>query len=198
VKAPPKPDFDIATHWHLDATGEELTAVVLDPERLDVWCPTVFMRVELVARGRPEGTGMKVRLYTKGLMPHVFFFEAEIASCVPHRSMELAVSGDFEGTGSLRVDPAPEGGVIGTLRWRIVVKQPYLKFFVPLLRLVLELNHKWAVRRVWKLIQAEVWRRRSGANAETEARPTFPHNLPGLRAWQIRRSAARGWSRAAR
>ncbi len=193
MRSPAEPDFDIVTDWRIEAEPEELTAVVLDPELLHLWCPTVFMYGELVRRGRADGLGMTIRLHTKGFLPHTFFFVAEVVDLVPHVSMQLALSGDFDGVGSLSVTPTGDGWLDARLRWRVTVRQPWIRRLVRLLHPVFMLNHKWAVGNARRLMQAEVYRRRRRANAFAPARPTFPHNLAFVQVWQRRRSAARGW-----
>ncbi|MEO9613700.1 MAG: SRPBCC family protein [Nitratireductor sp.] len=190
---PEIPDFDIETHWRLEARPEELTAIVLDPELIHRWCPTVFMGSELVARGDADGCGMTIRLYTKGFLPHSFFFVAQVVDLVPHRSMTIAVSGDFDGTGFLTVEPRPGGICLARLHWRVRIAHPYVRRFVRIFHPVLVANHKWAMRRAHRLLQQEVLRRRRLSNAFAAAKPTFPHNLALVRAWQRRRAAQRGW-----
>ncbi|MVA98170.1 hypothetical protein GN330_13045 [Nitratireductor sp. CAU 1489] len=190
---PEKPDFDVETHWRLEARPEELTAIVLDPELIHRWCPTVFMGSELVARGRVDGLGMTIRLYTKGFLPHSFFFVARIADLVAHRSMTIAVTGDFDGTGFLSVEPRPGGICMASLHWRVRVAHPYVGRFVRVFHPVLVANHKWAARRAHRLLQEEVFRRRRLSSAFVRAKPTFPHNLALFQAWQRRRAAHRGW-----
>lgn len=190
---PEKPDFDVVTTWRLEAEPEELTAIVLDPELIHLWCPSVFLDSELVERGGADGLGMTIRLYTKGFLPHSFFFVARIVDLVPHRSMTIAVSGDFEGRGEMLVVPGPDGICDARLRWRVRVMHPYVRRFVRLFRFVLVANHKWAMRYARRLMQEEVFRRRRHSNGFTRAQATFPHNLPMVRAWQRRRAAHRGW-----
>ena len=49
-----KPMFDIVTNWELEADPEELTAIVLDPEALHFWSPSIFMKTKLIERGQTE------------------------------------------------------------------------------------------------------------------------------------------------
>jgi hypothetical protein len=185
------PDFDITTEWRLDAQPEELTAIVLDAQLLHIWCPTVFMHGEVTDRGRPDGLGIAIRLHTKGFLPHSFFFVARIVDVIPHRFMRIAVEGDFEGAGELWVEPDTAGGCAARLHWRTSVLHPWLKPLVRVLHPVFVWNHKWAMRRTWRLLQAEVDRRRSAKRGFAKAAATFPHNLAILRNWQRRRAAAR-------
>ncbi len=38
---------------------------------------------------------MTIRLHVKGMLPHTFFCLAKVVDLVRHRSMTIAVSGDF-------------------------------------------------------------------------------------------------------
>ncbi|WP_404405650.1 SRPBCC family protein [Pelagibacterium halotolerans] len=189
-----RPDFTILTQWHLDATPDELSAIALTPELLHVWCPRVFLTSEMVERGAADGLGMVVRLHSKGLLPHSFFFVAEVVDVIPERYMRLQVTGDFDGFGDLYVEPDPDGGCRARLVWTVNIGHPYVRYFMRILHPVFVWNHKWAVRWARKLMQAEVHRRRVGTHQFTRKGATFPHNLPFVRAWQVRRSARRGWS----
>jgi hypothetical protein len=192
-RSPERPDFDIVTRWRLDARPEELTAIVLAPELLHLWCGSVFMHAELVENGRADGLGMTIRLHTKGFMPHSFFFVAKIVGLVPHRFMRIAVRGDFEGIGELSVEPDGVDACDARLHWRTCVRHPRLRPFVSPLRPVFVWNHKWAMRRAHRLIQAEIDRRRGATRQPVRSRPVFPHNLRLFSAAQRRHNASRGW-----
>jgi hypothetical protein len=140
----------------LDARPEELTAVVLDPEHLYQWCPTVF---ELVDRGRPDGVGMTLRLQAKGFLPHTFSIVARVVDVVPDRFMRIAVSGDFEGVGDLSVEPDGAGCRL-QLDWHLS-GYPWLRPLIRAFHGVFVRNHTWVMRRTFRLLEAEVHRRRA-------------------------------------
>jgi Polyketide cyclase / dehydrase and lipid transport len=174
-------DFDITTEWILEAQPEELTDIVLDPEHLHLWCPSVFLQSEVVEKGGLDGLGLTVRIQSKGWLPHSFFCQAEIIDLVPHQTMDVQVSGDFEGIGRLAVEPGDDGLCRAVLHWRTNIRHPYIRPLVPVLHPLFVLNHKWAMRKARAQMQAEVDRRRKGANAFPSATPTFPHNLAFFR-----------------
>ena len=178
-------DFEVATRRWLDARPEELTAVVLDPERLHQWCPTVF---QLVDRGQPDGLGMALRLQAKGFLPHSFSLVARVVDVVPHRFMRIAVSGDFEGVGDLSVVPDGTGCQL-KLDWRLS-GYPWLRPLIRVFHWVFIRNHTWVMRRTFRLLEAEVHRRRDAGGQITRPQATFPHNLALFRAWQRRHSVA--------
>ncbi len=174
-------DFDIRTEWQLEAEPGELTTIVLDPDLIHLWCPSVFLKSRLLDRGRPDGLGMTMKLHTKGWLPHTFFFIAKIVELVPDRSMVIAVSGDFEGDGTMTITPQDNGMCNAVLHWKTRIRHPYIRPFIRILHPVFVLNHKWAVRKARLLMQEEVNRRRGRANRFTAAKATFPHNLAFFR-----------------
>jgi polyketide cyclase/dehydrase/lipid transport protein len=167
-------DFEVTTTGWLDAHPEELTAVVLEPEMLHQWCPRVFMSAELIDRGRPDGLGIAMHLHTKGFLPPSFSFVVRVIDVMPDRFMRVAVSGDFEGVGDLFVVP-DAGGCRFQVDWRISLMHP-LRRLVLLFHWVFAGNHKWAMRRTCRLLEAEVHRRREASGQMTRARARlFPH-----------------------
>ena len=179
-------DFDMTTNWKLKAEPEELTAIVLDPELMELWCSNVFLKANLIERGSPDGLGMKLRLHAKGWLPFSFHFLAEITELVRHKSMVITLTGDFEGVGLSRVETIGNGYCISELRWVVNVNQPHIRPLIRLLKPIGKLNHDWAVRRVCMQLQKEVDRRRAGSKHFQNAKATFPHNLAFF--W-------RGWRR---
>jgi len=190
---PADPDFDITTHWQLDARAAELSAIVLDAEQLHLWCPNVFMHGTLVDKGAPDGLGITIRLHTKGWLPHSFLFIAKIVEVVPNKSMTIAVKGDFNGAGYISLSETPDGQCAAKLRWVVEIEQPLIRRIVRILNPIFVLNHLWSTRQARKLMQAEVYRRRKGANQFAVAKPTFPHNLPGFRKRHFGRAAPLRW-----
>jgi hypothetical protein len=188
-----KTEFDILTHWDMEARPEELTDIMLDPDVLARWGTTVFMACEAVERGAPDGMGMEIRIHTKGFLPHSFFFGGRVTALEPHRWIEFEVYGDFVGFGRMHVEPAGPGRLTATFRWQIDVAHPMLKPLVRIFHRVFIWNHVWAVRRLSRMMQAEVYRRRARVGEIVEPTPTFPHNLVPFRRWQQRRFASRGW-----
>lgn len=165
-------DFEVTTLRWLDARPEELTAVVLDSERLYQWCPTVF---DLIDRGGPDGLGMALRLQAKGFLPHTFALEARVVGVVPHRFMRIAVSGDFEGVGDLTVVPDGAGCRL-ELDWRLS-GYPWLRPLIRVFHGVFIRNHDWVMRRTFRLLEREVRRRREEDGQVTLPLARFPHNF---------------------
>ncbi len=188
------PDFDISHHWVLRARPEDLTDVVLDTSCYDKWCSRVLMSCEVVSRGDPDGLGLKIRVHTKGWLPHSFLFDAEVVDLIAHKSMTVRVTGDFEGISYLDVAKVEGGDCHVTLRWITRVEHPIVKRFVPLSRFILARNHTWATNWVRRMIQSELDRRRAGVDEIAAPPPTFGRFLTWARPWHKKRARAMGWS----
>jgi len=182
-------DFDVTTLRWLGVHPEELTAILLEPELLHQWCPSVFRYGEVIDPGRPDGLGIAMRVHTKAFLPPGFSFVARVVDIVPHRFMRVAVSGDFEGVGDFSLVP-DGGGCQFQLHWRISLMHP-LRPLVQVFHWVFVQNHKLAMRRTCRLAEAEVHRRREASGQITRAPVRFPHNLVVFRNRQHRHAAPR-------
>jgi hypothetical protein len=191
--APAATDFDIVTHWDMEARPEELTDILLDPDIVSRWATTVFMACKVANRGAPDGMDMEIEVHTKGFLPHSFFFSGRVTALDPHRWIAFDVRGDFLGSGLMTVEPTVPGRLRASFDWKVDVAHPWVRRFARWLHPVFVWNHVWAVRRLSRMMQAEVYRRRSRRNEIAAPAPTFPHNLVPFRRWQQRRFSHRGW-----
>ena len=193
--ANPARDFDVKTSRTLRATPGELTALVLDPALLAQWSGKVFMHCEVVEQGDAEGRGMRLKIFSKGWMPHSFLFDICISDLEPDRWMIIDAKGDFEGQARVDVTAISPEEVRGDIHWRTDINHPQLRFLVRLLRPVLTLNHKWAVAKIARMAEAEIARRRRGANTTHAPAPTFGIWMRFLGKSMSRRARAKGWSK---
>lgn len=191
-------DFDIETRWIFRTTPEELTAIILDPDLLDRWCPTVVLKSELLNRGRADGMGLAMKIHTKGWLPHSFYFTAEIVDLLPHRRMTIRVEGDFEGQALMSVEPLADEECLAIMRWMVDIPHPLIRPLVRPFHPVFVRNHRWAMSHAHGLLQREIDRRRAGADAFATATATFPHNIAWFRrTWKRKGSVARGTAHGA-
>ena len=170
--------FDVVSTWVLDGSPEEIIQVFNDPMSLTRWWSTVFMRGEMISQGARDRVGLTARFYTKGLLPHTFQFTAAIEKVQGDSAMRIRTWGDFDGQGDISVTPVNDE-THATIRWRVNVHQPYIRWLIYIFKPVFVANHRWAMRRGCEGLQAEIRRRRKAvAPCETpHMRPTFPHNL---------------------
>ena len=93
--------FKIVSSATVRATLAELTEIVLDPDSLSRWCPSVFMESQLVEPGAADGLGMTIKACSKGWLPHGFTFKAQVVDLEVDHWMKVELSGDFDGYGLL-------------------------------------------------------------------------------------------------
>lgn len=185
--------FVLVSHWMLDASVDDVVDVLGEPLSLTRWWPAVFMKAELIEPGGPNLTGLRARLFTKGLLPHTFQFTAEIVNAERRGELDIRTWGDFDGRGTIRMREVADG-VSVTIRWEVDVHQPFIRPLLWILKPIFAANHRWAMRRGHEGLVGEIRRRKRGA---TEAvthrwqRPAFPHNLPAFQRVRWNRDAVR-------
>ena len=59
-------DYQFITHWRVQSTVEEISAILGDGPDLPRWWPSVYLDVQMVEAGAADGVGAVVSLYTKG------------------------------------------------------------------------------------------------------------------------------------
>ena len=165
----------------LRAEPEELSEIVLHPDLFHLCCSSTILKAQVLDHGAPDGMDMTIRLHVKGMLPHTFFCLAKVVDLVRHRSMKIAASGDFEGFGTLTVQPTGTGICAVTAGCRVRINQPYIRLFIRLLKPVFVYNHVWGVRQISRRMQEEINRRRNGSDQFTGAKAMFPHNLAFFR-----------------
>src|ERR1700704_2274790 len=63
-------EYHFVTAWRVEATVEEVSAILGDPLALVRWWPSVYLDVREIEPGSADGTGRVVELLTKGRLPY--------------------------------------------------------------------------------------------------------------------------------
>jgi len=153
-------DYRFLTHWTVEGTCEEVSAVLGNPLELSRWWPMVYLEVEEVRPPKADGTGRRVRLLTKGKLPYRLRWEFEVVESRSPYGFTIAASGDFDGTGTWTF--APRGRLVDVMfDWRIRVEKPLLRWLSFVFKPIFEANHRWAMARGEECLVRELARRRS-------------------------------------
>jgi hypothetical protein len=103
---------------------------------------------------------------TKGFLPYTLRWEFIVTESRYPSRFALDASGDFVGRGAWTIEQ--DGSYVhATYDWRIRAEKPLLQALAPLLRPLLEANHRWAMRQGEESLKLELRRRRA---ASSEAR----------------------------
>ena len=154
-------DYQFFTEWRVAGTIEEVKDVLGDAASLPRWWPAVYLSVEQVEEGEPDGTGRAVDLHTKGWLPYTLRWTLRITQPMTDTGFALAATGDLEGTGFWTfTQDGPE--VLITYDWRIHATKPLLRRLGWLLKPAFAANHRWAMQRGEESLRLELRRRRPG------------------------------------
>jgi len=141
-------EYRFVDRWFVHAPLEEAYEVVGDTLGYPAWWGDVFVSVE--GDGGQPRPGRHVQIVSRGLLPYLLRWEAEVADAeAPHR-FSFTMTGDFVGSGSWSFEPA-EGGTSAVFEFRPRVEKPGVKQLSPLLKPVFRWEPSLGdgARRAW-------------------------------------------------
>lgn len=166
-------DYHFVTVWRVAGTIDEVKAVLGDGSSLPRWWPSVYLSVEEVDSGGPDGVGTVLDLHTKGWLPYTLRWTLRITEPITDAGFALTASGDLNGAGRWTFEQdGPE--VVITYDWRVSASKPLLRRLSWLLRPAFAANHHWAMRRGEESLQLELRRRRAPDETAAMAVPAPP------------------------
>ena len=162
--------YHFVTTWRLEGTAGEVADVLRDPLDLVRWWPAVYLDVQELAPPDDRGLHQRVRLQTRGWLPYTLQWDFEVVESRYPERFALQATGDFVGSGVWTI--AQDGAhVTATYDWRIRAEKPLLRRLAPLMRPLLEANHRWAMAQGEESLRLELQRRRAST---PEARRSVP------------------------
>ncbi|MDQ0663243.1 hypothetical protein QFZ35_001741 [Arthrobacter ulcerisalmonis] len=176
-------DYEFLTVWRVAGTPREVVDILGDAGTLARWWPSVYLRVERLDPGNPDGTGQTFFLHTKGWLPYTLKWQLTVTEPVTEQGLALSAHGDLNGTGRWTFkEDGPETVVI--YDWRVSASKPLLRRLSWLLKPAFSANHRWAMARGQEALALELRRRRPGGDHSSipqPAPPTFAgrHRPPG-------------------
>ena len=165
--------YHFISRWRVEGTCGEVADILGDPLALVQWWPSVYLAVEELAPARPDGTGRRVRLHTKGWLPYTIRWEFEVVDSRYPYGFTLVANGDFEGRGEWTF--VQDGPLVDiTYDWRISAEKPLLRNLSFVLKPLFEANHRWAMAQGEQSLTLELARRRATSNEARKAIPPPP------------------------
>ena len=163
-------DYHFVTEWRVEATIDEVKAILGDGPSLPRWWPAVYLSVDVIERGGPGGAGAVIDLHTKGWLPYTLRWRLSITDPLTDAGFALAASGDLEGAG--RWTFVPDGSeVVITYDWQVHATKPLLRKLGWLLKPAFAANHVWAMKRGEESLKLELRRRRDPSDATVPPPP---------------------------
>jgi hypothetical protein len=144
-------EYRFVDRWLVQAPVETAYDVVGDTLGYPRWWGDVFVSVE--GDGGPPRPGRRVKIVSRGFLPYRLRWEAQIVDAEAPYHFSFTMSGDFVGSGSWSFE-AGEGGTTAVFEFRPRVEKPGVKQLSPLLKPLFRWNHRWAMERGQRGINA--------------------------------------------
>lgn len=165
-------DYHFVTHWRVAGTLEQVADVFANASDLPRWWPSVYLDVQEIEPGAPDGLGKVISLYTKGWLPYTLRWRFRVAKLRPD-GMTLEAWGDFVGSGIWTF--VQNGSAVDiTYDWKIRADKPLLRRLSFALKPIFAANHHWAMRKGQESLRLELARQRATTMAERAQIPAPP------------------------
>jgi len=150
----------LATRWSVEATIEEVAAILEDVESLPRWWPEVYLQARILAPGGADGVGRRFTVLARGWLPYTLRWQGEVVESRKPHGWTIAATGDLTGEGIWRLT---QNGPLAEISfdWTVDVQKRGLRPLARLLRPVFAANHRWAMARGLEGLRREISRRRS-------------------------------------
>lgn len=138
--------YEFVTIWRLDAPIEDVYRLIDNPTDWPRWWPAVLDVREVDPAG-PDGIGAVFAATMKGRLPYALRFEARVTVREPPTGLELAATGELEGTGTWALAEA-NGTTTVRYDWRVRTTAPWMNLLAPLpfVDPIFRLNHHAVMR----------------------------------------------------
>ncbi len=153
-------DYHFVTEWTIPSTVEEISEVLGDAPGLARWWSSVYLKVDVLESGGPDGVGRVVKLHTKGWLPYTLTWQFRVVESKRPYGFTIEAFGDFVGRGEWTFEQ--RGRDVHILYdWRIRADKPLLRYLSFLLKPIFSMNHHWAMNQGEKSLKMELERRRA-------------------------------------
>jgi len=186
----PVSDYHCSARWELEASPEEVFALLLDAASLPRWWPSVFLDAALLDPGDERSVGRTVDVLVAAFLPLTLRFRARVTALRPPERIAIETTGDLEGLGLWAFEPGERRAIV-RWSWHGRLRKPVLGLVPSFARPPFRKSHAWAMERGFTSLLLETWRRRTSDQAARDwlprpPGPVFPHNL--RKRWIARRS----------
>jgi hypothetical protein len=137
-------DYRFVDRWFVRAPLETTYDTIGDTLGYPGWWGDVFVSVD--GDGGPPRPGRHVHIVSRGFLPYLLRWEAEISDVDAPSGFAFTMTGDFVGSGSWRFESAADG-TNAVFDFRPRVEKTGVKQLSPVLKPLFRWNHRWAMNR---------------------------------------------------
>ena len=139
-------EYYFLNKWSLPAPVEEVWTYIINGTEYPTWWGAVYEKVEALNGLSGDQVGAKAAVQAHGRLPYTIRFTSEVTQVEAPYLLHLQASGDLTGEGTWRLTPAPVGTQV-TFEWIVRADKPLLRVLAPLMKPLLEENHRWTMRQ---------------------------------------------------
>jgi len=137
-------EYRFVDRWRVRAPVEAAYEVIGDTLGYPGWWGDVFVSVD--GDGGPPRPGRHVAIVSRGFLPYMLRWEAEVVQADAPRGFDFTMTGDFVGGGSWTF-AANGAWTDAVFEFRPRVEKPGVKQLSPVLKPLFRWNHRWAMER---------------------------------------------------
>lgn len=140
-----QPDFVLVSRWRVAAPLSAVWQLLSDPQGWPAWWP--YVRAVRLLRTGAAGSdvGSLRRIEWGSALGYGLSLDVTTTRIVKQREIEGTAHGDLDGVGLWRLESAA-GDTIVTYRWAVMLRKPWMRRLLPLLRPVFAWNHNAVMR----------------------------------------------------
>lgn len=83
-------DYHFITRWRVEASAEEVFALISEPAHYPRWWSSVYLKVLELEPGQADGLGRRFRFHTKGWLPYTLDWESCAIESKPQTVWQFA------------------------------------------------------------------------------------------------------------
>ncbi|WP_159339376.1 MULTISPECIES: SRPBCC family protein [Leclercia] len=137
-------DYTFSTLWRVEASLQEVWAILSHPDVWPEWWESLEQVIEL-KRGDARGIGALHRYTWKGALPYRLTFDIHVLTIQPLSLLEGEASGEVEGRGVWSFSEH-EGNTLVRYDWDIRTTTRWMNLLAPLAAPVFRWNHHRVMR----------------------------------------------------
>lgn len=160
----------VVTTWRVQGTTGEVADILRNPAAFARWWPAVYLSADELEPAGDRGLGQRVAVRTRGWLPYTLSWTFTVVESRYPERFVFDATGDVSGRGVWTLEQ--DGNwVVATYDWRVRVETPLLGALAPVVRPMLDANHRWSMAQGEESLRLELLRRRA---ASPSARGSVP------------------------
>jgi hypothetical protein len=154
----PAVSFRIPTVWRVRGRIEDVADILSKPEEFPRWWGEVYLSVTTTEPGDAQGIGQTVAVHSKGWLPYRLNWQGTLVESHMPTGWTVEATGDLVGRGVWTLSQHGDTAEID-YDWSVRSDRLLFRVLAPMLRWLMVSNHRWAMAKGERGLQAELVRR---------------------------------------